>query len=149
MAVSTRLATEPLNPASELADFLKRRDDDGAVVTFTGLTRGERGSVCTLRLDWYPGMTEGSLRTIAEEVSRLFEVSDVLVVHRGGDLRPGEPIVLVAVAARHRREAFLCADQLMDRLKTEAAFWKHESGPDGGRWIEPSDRDVRDRARWN
>lgn len=152
MAVQARLETRHLDAASELASFLSGRTDDGAVVTFTGLARA-RGSdgapVSTLRLDWHPVMTERSLVDLAEATADQFPVSDILVVHRCGEITPGETIVMVAVASPHRRQAFLAADSLMDRLKTEAVFWKHESGPDGGRWIEPTQQDVADRARWS
>ncbi len=94
-------------------------------------------------------MTARSLTALAEAGAARFEVSDVLVVHRGGEITPGETIVFVAVASPHRRQAFFAADYLMDRLKTEAMFWKHESGPDGGRWIEPTEQDRADRARWS
>ena len=70
------------------------------------------------------------------------------MVHRCGEISPGETIVFVAAAAPHRREAFAAADYLMDRLKTEAAFWKRETGPAGARWIEPLDEDRAARARW-
>ena len=71
-----------------------------------------------------------------------------MVVHRCGSVPAGEPIVFVAAAAPHRRVAFLAADYLMDRLKTEAVFWKREDGEHPGRWIEPTDQDHRDRDRW-
>jgi molybdopterin synthase catalytic subunit len=75
-------------------------------------------------------------------------VQDVLVVHRYGPIEPGEAIVFVATAAEHRRAAFEAADYLMDRLKTEAPFWKKERGPDGERWIEARAVDHEDAARW-
>src|SRR3546814_6799395 len=82
-------------------------------------------------------MTEASLFEIAADARRRFEVSDIAVVHRCGEVSPGEPIVFAATAAPHRRSAFLAADYLMDRLKTDAAFWKREDRVDGSRWIEP------------
>lgn len=128
------------------------RPADGAVVAFTGLARGQGRDgepVVALQLDWYPGMTERSMEDIARAAEDRFEVSDILVRHRCGEIRPGEPIVLVAAASPHRREAFLAADYLMDRLKTEAAFWKREQQPSGTTWIEPSDKDRADLARWS
>lgn len=121
------------------------------MVTFTGLARGidKDGSIIeTLTLDWYPGMTERSMQDIAEAAAARFPVSDLVVVHRCGDIKPGETIVFVAAAAAHRREAFAAADYLMDMLKTEAAFWKRETGPSGTRWIEPVDEDRAALARW-
>ena len=86
---------------------------------------------------------------IAEAALSRFAVNAIRVVHRCGRIRPGETIVFAAASAPHRREAFLAADYLMDRLKSEAAFWKRESGPEGGRWIEPTEQDGADRARWS
>jgi molybdopterin synthase catalytic subunit len=76
-------------------------------------------------------------------------LQDLLIVHRVGDIAPGEAIVFVATAAAHRREAFEAADHLMDYLKSRAPFWKKEHGPDGARWIEPTERDRSDAARWD
>lgn len=151
MALDVRLATETLSAPTELERFLAGRTGDGAVVAFTGLARcvGKDGStVQSLTLDWYPGMTERSMLDIAEAAAARFPVSDMVVVHRCGDIVPGETIVFVAAAAPHRRVAFEAADYLMDRLKTEAAFWKRETGPAGTRWIEPVDEDRAALARW-
>ncbi len=151
MALDVRLATKTLSAPAELEAFLAGRVSDGAVVAFTGLARGigKDGSVVeSLSLDWYPGMTERSMLDIAEAAAARFPVSDLVVVHRCGDIAPGETIVFVAAAAPHRRVAFEAADYLMDRLKTEAAFWKRETGPAGTRWIEPVDDDRAALARW-
>src|SRR4051812_40262507 len=140
MAAIARLEPQHLAPEIELAAFLRGRSDDGAVVSFTGVARrtSKAGEpIEALVLDWYPGMTEASLQAIAEAGAQRFEVSDVLVVHRCGRIEPGQAIVFVAAAAAHRRQAFLAADYLMDRLKTDAAFWKREEGPKGSVWIEP------------
>ena len=151
MAVIARLSSDALGAESELAAFLKDRAGDGAMVSFIGLARDSSaaGPVSGLYLDHYPGFTERSLERIAADADARFAVSDIRVVHRCGAVAPGEPIVLVAVAAPHRRAAFEAADYLMDRLKTEAAFWKREDGPEGSRWIEPTDKDRADRARWS
>jgi molybdopterin synthase catalytic subunit len=78
-----------------------------------------------------------------------FDVTAVKIVHRHGEVRPGEAIVFVAAASVHRRAAFEAADYMMDRLKTEAVFWKREDAVDGSRWIEPTDADRFERARWS
>ncbi len=152
MAVISRLQTEPLNAPAELEAFMAGRVDDGAVVSFTGIARGASKSgqaVERLFLDHYPGMTERSIEEIADAGAGRFDVSDVLVVHRCGEIRPGEAIVFVAAASRHRAEAFAAADYLMDRLKTEAAFWKREEGAGAARWIDPTEGDIERRARWS
>lgn len=146
------LRFKPLSPGVLLAGFLDGRASDGAVVSFVGLARGvarDGGEVTALRLDWHPVMTERSILQIARDGETRFGVSDLLVVHRCGAIAPGEAIVFVAAAAPHRRDAFLAADHVMDRLKTEAAFWKRESGPGGDHWIEPTENDRADLARWS
>jgi len=151
LTLDVRLATDALSAPAELERFLAGRTGDGAVVTFTGLARGvgkDGSAIKSLTLDWYPGMTERSMLDIAEAAAARFPVSDLVVVHRCGDIVPGETIVFVAAAAPHRRVAFEAADYLMDRLKTEAAFWKRETGPTGTRWIEPVDDDRAALARW-
>lgn len=151
MALDVRLSPGPLSIIAELEAFLAGRTADGAVVTFTGLARDrskDGAGVETLTLDWYPGMTERSLHEIAEAAAARFRIADMVLVHRCGDMAPGEPIVFVATAALHRRAAFEAADHVMDHLKTAAAFWKRETGPAGARWIEPAEEDLRALARW-
>jgi molybdopterin synthase catalytic subunit len=152
--VSSRLTEQEIVPEAELARFIASSAESGpgAVVSFCGIARpvsGGGAAVHELHLDHYPGMTERSLQTIAEDGARRFEVDQVSVVHRCGTIGPGEVIVFVAAASLHRRAAFNAADYLMDRLKTEAVFWKRERGPDGGRWIEPTEGDRADQARWD
>ena len=151
MAATARLELARLDPAAELARFLEGRSADGAVVSFTGLVRASSkvgDPVDAIELDWYTGLTERTLDEIAEETLSRFGVSDILVVHRCGKVDAGEPVLFAAAAAAHRRDAFLAADYLMDRLKTGAAFWKREDGPDGGRWIEPTSEDQAALKRW-
>jgi molybdopterin synthase catalytic subunit len=147
-----RLEPDELRPAEELERFLASLDGDGAVVSFVGLARpadAAGAAVTGLFLDAYPGMTEKSLAAIAADAGARFQVSAVHIVHRCGAVAPGAPIVFAAAAARHRRAAFEAADYLMDRLKTDAAFWKREQRLDGAAWIEPSEADRADRARWS
>ena len=147
-----RLEPDALRPAEELDRFLAGLSGDGAVVSFVGLARPANAAgaaVTGLFLDSYPGMTEKSLEAIAADALARFAISAVHIVHRSGEVAPGAPIVFAAAAARHRRAAFDAADYLMDRLKTDAAFWKREQRVDGGSWIEPSDADRADRARWS
>jgi molybdopterin synthase catalytic subunit len=152
MQIESRLSAGPVAADAELAAFIAAAEGAGAVASFCGIARGadhDGGAVAALHLDHYPGMTERSLQAIAEEGGARFgEVTHVLVVHRCGTIQPGEIIVFVAAASPHRRAAFLAADYLMDRLKSEAVFWKREQGVDGDRWIEPTDADRADLARW-
>ncbi len=151
-SVHAELATSAIDVAAQLEELRLRAPGHGAVVSFQGTVRSltKQGEPLEqLILDHHPRMTLASLQRIAEAGLRRFEVSAVSVVHRCGAMTPGEVIVLVGVASDHRREAFLAADYVMDRLKTEAVFWKRELGPFGERWIEPTERDMMDRERWN
>jgi molybdopterin synthase catalytic subunit len=151
MVITARLV-DKLDPAAEYDAVMADCIGAGAVVTFVGIARAEsrRGiSVRGLKLESHPRLTVSSLEEIARDGASRFQVSLVRVAHRHGDIRPGEPIVFVGTAATHRRAAFEAADYLMDRLKTEAVFWKREDAADGSRWIEPTDVDYADRARWS
>jgi molybdopterin synthase catalytic subunit len=148
MRIDARLVHKPFRPEEELADF--DAGGAGAVASFTGLCRpaSKTGSAIeSLFLDHHPRLTEQSLHDIAASAGR-FGVEAVRLVHRCGAIAPGEAIVFVAAAAPHRRAAFEAVDYLMDRLKTDALFWKREDGVDGSHWIEPTEADRADRARW-
>jgi molybdopterin synthase catalytic subunit len=135
-------------PAQELAEFTA--DGAGAIASFTGLARPttkDGAPIDRLFLDHHSRLTRRSLDEIAASAER-FGVSAVRIVHRCGEIAPGEAIVFVAAAAPHRRAAFEVVDSLMDRLKTDALFWKREDGVDGSHWIEPTGADRADRARW-
>lgn len=151
MSVVARLEEQELRPAQELAALIEDAAGDGAVVSFAGLARpcskgGE--TVDRLVLEHHPALTLQSLQAIAVEAAGRFDVSHVRVVHRCGDVAAGQPIVFAGAAASHRRAAFEAADYLMDRLKTEAVFWKREIGASGSQWIEPTEADYADRERW-
>jgi molybdopterin synthase catalytic subunit len=118
------------------------------VASFTGVARAEAGATTALELEAYPGFTEAEIGRFAEAARERFGLADLLILHRVGRIAPGEPIVFVATAAAHRREAFEACDYLMDYLKSRAPFWKKEHGPAGERWIEPHARDHADIARW-
>lgn len=142
------LTDKPFDPGALLTAFSRGRQETGAIATFTGLARAERGATTTLELEAYPGFTETEIGKIAGEAMDRFSLDDFQIVHRIGAIAPGEAIVFVATAATHRRAAFEACDFLMDYLKSRAPFWKKESGPDGTRWIEPRAQDHADIARW-
>jgi molybdopterin synthase catalytic subunit len=148
--MTVRVQTEPFDPGLLLSKFSAGRGDAGGIVSFIGVARDATGghAVTLLELDAYPGFTEPAIEAMEAEARARFAIQDSLIVHRYGPIRPGEAIVFVAAAAVHRREAFLAADFLMDRLKTQAPFWKKETGPDGERWIEPRPSDYDDAGRW-
>ncbi|MDP9424070.1 MAG: molybdenum cofactor biosynthesis protein MoaE [Pseudomonadota bacterium] len=152
MGVTTRLERQAFDPGRELAELIAAAHGDGAVVSFVGLARPtarDGTSVEELVLEHHPHLTEQSLREIAGQAIERFRVTHVYVVHRCGSVAPGDPIVFAAAASPHRRAAFEAADYLMDRLKTDAVFWKREVGKDGSEWIEPTEDDVAARALWD
>lgn len=124
--------------------------DAGAVVFFVGRVRGQGGdgTIHALELEHYPGMCERQLQEIVDETRRRWDCEAVRLIHRVGRLAAGEQIVFLAVASRHRAEAFEAAHFLIDQLKTRAPFWKKEHGPDGGRWLDARAKDVRAAGRW-
>ena len=128
------------------------RDDVGvgAVASFVGTVRGGIGAqaIEALTLEHYPGMTERAIGAMVDEARRRFAIGGVRIVHRVGRLRPGDRIVLVAVASAHRADAFRACEFLMDYLKTQAPFWKKESGPEGERWVDARVADDAALARW-
>ena len=144
-----RLTFDPFDPGALLSDFSRGRTEVGAIASFTGLARSDAGSTAILELEAYPGFTEAQIGKIADAARARFSLDDVLILHRVGRIAPGEPVVFVATAARHRREAFEACDLLMDYLKSKAPFWKKEHGPDGARWVEPRPQDHADLDRWN
>ena len=140
-----------LDPPKELGELLRDAGGDGAVVSFVGVARSHSKSGTPLEalvLEHHPVLTRRSLEDIAAAAAARFEASHVRVVHRCGVVAAGEPIVFAGTSSAHRRAAFECADYLMDRLKTEAIFWKRETGEQGSEWIEPTDADYADSSRW-
>ena len=119
----------------------------GGVATFTGVVRGDDG-VTELTLEHYPGMTEATLIALAEAATERWALLGVTIVHRVGPMTPGERIVFVGTAAHHRREALEACAYLIDRLKTDAPFWKREKRGEAAEWVEArrSDEDVS--SRW-
>lgn len=120
--------------------------DAGALVTFSGIVRG--GDVAAMTLEHYPGMTEAALAEIEAEACARWDLSASLIIHRVGRLMPGENIMMVAAASRHRKAAFEAAEFLMDYLKTRAPFWKKEETADGARWVDAREEDDAAVARW-
>ena len=142
------LTDQGFDPGPLLSGFCRGRVETGAVASFAGLARAEGGETRILELEAYPGFTEAQIGAIAETARTRFDLQDLMIVHRIGQIAPGEPIVFVATAASHRRAAFEACDYLMDYLKSRAPFWKKEHGPEGARWVEPRTQDHEDIARW-
>lgn len=146
-----RVQREDFDIGAEIQALTDGRIDVGAVVTFLGLVRSEAkdSPVTAMTLEHYPGMTEAELRRVEEEAQARWPLLATLIIHRHGELTPGERIVLVVTASAHRQAAFEAADFLMDYLKTRAPFWKKEARPDGaGQWVDARDCDEAALARW-
>ena len=122
----------------------------GAVVSFVGTVRdmNDGDAVAELELEHYPGMTERALEDIVEQARARWPLYGALVIHRVGPMQPMEQIVLVAVSAAHRGEAFAACEFIMDYLKTEAPFWKKEQTPGGARWVDARATDDAAKAKW-
>lgn len=149
------IQTEDFNVADVL---LELRDKDlrvGAVCSFVGTVRDTRmltgqasDEVVTLSLEHYPGMTETSIEAMIDEAHQRFDFYQAKVIHRVGDLKPADQIVLVAVTSAHRGESFKACEFLMDYLKTQAPFWKKEESPEGAQWVDARVSDDEALARW-
>ena len=148
--ISVTLSDVSLDPEMAHGAFRRRAAGCGAIVAFTGITReDDHGkSVAALTLQHYPGFTEKEINKIAAVAAKRWPLEHIEIVHCVGVLRPGDPIVFVAAASRHRRAAFSGADFLMDYLKSEAPLWKKETSGDTEKWIEPRAEDFIDKARW-
>lgn len=148
--MSVRVQTEDFDAGVEIRRMTAGNAKIGAVATFIGLMRdaNEGQPVRAMTLEHYPGMTEQALAEIVAEAKTRWKVIDVLVVHRVGELKPGDQIVLVVVASAHRGDAFAACEFLMDYLKTRAPLWKKESGEKGERWVEARESDDRAAERW-
>jgi molybdopterin synthase catalytic subunit len=148
--IVVRVQKESFDASAEAAALAAGRTDIGAIAAFTGLCRDEGGTLEALEIEHFPGMAESEIHRIALEAAARWPLEAVLVIHRFGEIRPGEPIVLAVTASAHREEAFAAAAFLMDYLKTEAPFWKKQRlAHDGaGGWVEAKAGDDAARERW-
>jgi molybdopterin synthase catalytic subunit len=146
-----RLQRQDFDAAAEAAALARGRTDIGAIVTFTGICRGEDAGrpIAALTLEHYPDMAEAEIARHAEEAFARWRLLGATVIHRYGRLEPGDNIVLVVTAASHRGEAFAAAEFLIDYLKTRAPFWKYEERPDGSQWISAKATDDGAASRWS
>jgi len=125
------------------------RSDIGAIASFIGLVRDlPQNHLQKMTLEHYPGMTEKALSKIVETAQSRWEILDAAIIHRVGDLKPTDQIVLVSVVSAHRKAAFAACEFIMDYLKTEAPFWKKETGEQGESWVEAKASDSEARGKW-
>ena len=146
--MTVRVQSEPFDAGAELNGFAQNRTDVGAVVSFTGVVRDTKGDLQEMLIEHYPGMTESAIAKIADEAVQRWALAGVLVIHRYGPLKPGEPIMMVATSSRHRADAFAAAEFLMDYLKSRAPFWKREVTGDGSTWVAAKEDDEAALKRW-
>jgi molybdopterin synthase catalytic subunit len=148
--LTIRIQQADFDIAKEIAALTNGRTDIGAVVSFSGICRGSEGSepIAALTLEHYPEMAEAEIKRHADEAMSRWPLDGLTVVHRFGRIQPGENIVLVVTASKHRQAAFQAAEFLMDYLKTSAPFWKREESATGTGWVEAREHDDAATARW-
>lgn len=149
-AFSVSIQAEDFDVNAELRKLGQHSLQTGAVVNFVGLVRDSNDgkTISAMELEHYPGMTESTIEEIIEQASQRWTLSGVRVIHRVGPLLPGDQIVLVAVASKHRGEAFSACEFVMDFLKTKAPFWKKERTSKGEHWVDARDSDDSAVSRW-
>ncbi len=133
----------------ELSALRSGRTDLGAMVSFTGLVRDTDGRLIGFELEHYPAMTEKALAAIEAEACARWDLQAALIIHRHGRLAPGEQIMMVATASKHRQAAFEAAEFLMDYLKSRAPFWKREITAEGADWVDACESDEVALNRWS
>jgi molybdopterin synthase catalytic subunit len=148
--LTVRIQHEDFDAGAEIARLRAGDPRIGAVASFVGVARdrNDGAAVSTLALEHYPGMTEKAIEAIVEQAKVRWKVAEILVIHRIGELKPLDQIVLVVATSSHRGDAFAACEFVMDYLKTEAPFWKKESTPAGERWVDARESDEAARRRW-
>ncbi len=148
--MSVSVQTADFDVSHELAAMRAGRADIGAVACFVGLVRdlNQGDQVSAMTLEHYAGMTEKALQQIVEQAEQRWQIQAVRIIHRVGELKPSDQIVLVAAASAHRQEAFAACAFMMDYLKTDAPFWKKEQTPTGARWVDARETDTQAKAKW-
>jgi molybdopterin synthase catalytic subunit len=145
-----RVQREDFDVGRELDALTRGKTSIGGVTSFVGLVRDMAGGekISAMTLEHYPGMTEKQLADIEAEAHRRWKLDAVLIIHRYGELKPGDRIVLVATASPHRDAAFDACRFLIDWLKTKAPFWKLEETEQGARWVEAQASDDDAAKKW-
>ena len=148
--MTVRVQTEDFDVGAEIRGLRQDQPGVGAVAAFVGVVRdlNEGEGVASMTLEHYPGMTERALEQIEQRARSRWNLAEILVIHRVGELLPTDQIVLVVVTSRHRGEAFAACEFVKDYLKTEAPFWKKELTPEGSRWVDARESDDAARSRW-
>jgi molybdopterin synthase catalytic subunit len=145
-----RVQQQDFHADQVISELVGNRTDVGAVVSFVGRVREFSGDqpLESMTLEHYPGMTEKALSRILDQAIQRWQLIDGAIVHRVGELRPAEQIVLAVALASHRKAAFQACDFMMDYLKVHAPFWKKERGAQGATWVEARDSDRQAISAW-
>ena len=145
-----RIQSADFDIAAVNRELLAERNDVGAVASFIGLVRDLDGDALQhMELEHYPGMTEKALLEIAETARARWKIADLAIIHRVGELKPADQIVLVSVLSAHRGDAFAACEFIMDYLKMDAPFWKKETSEQGSRWVEARKSDLFAKNKWD
>ena len=150
--MSVRVQQEDFDVSAEITQLTQDDHGIGAVATFIGKVRetAHGSALSAMTLEHYPSMTEAELTRIETQAVERFHLNGSLIIHRVGELKPGDNIVLVITCAPHRGDAFAACEFLMDYLKTQAPFWKKETSADGqGKWVDARDTDDEAVRRWD
>ncbi len=144
------IQTEDFDVSEELKILSANHSQIGGINIFVGTVRDnyQGDAISAMSLEHYPGMTEKSLEDILEQAKKRWNVLNATIIHRVGDLKVGDQIVLVAIASPHRGDAFAACEFVMDYLKTSAPFWKKEHTADGARWVDARTSDDERLKKW-
>jgi len=146
--MQVRVQEDPFDAGVELNSFSASVEGAGAIVSFTGIVRDVAGGLQHMDIEHYPGMTAKAIEGLVQDAMQRWALTDALVIHRFGPLRPADPIMMVATASAHRADAFAAADFLMDYLKSRAPFWKKEVTAESADWVAAKDEDEDALRRW-
>lgn len=146
--MAVHVQSQSFDPGSVLNEFSAGAKTAGAIVTFSGAVRDVAGNLEHMEIEHYPAMTQKALEEIEVQANKRWDLDDSLIIHRFGRMKPGEIIMMVATASRHRRAAFEAAEFLMDFLKSRAPFWKKEVTKDGDAWVSAKQQDADALDRW-
>ena len=145
---------EPFDINDLTINLMKDNFTIGAVVSFVGYVREYNDTLSPkkliqMNLEHYPGMTEKALTKIELNAKLRWNLQSVCIVHRVGKLFPGDPIVAVIVACKHRKIAFEACEYIIDFLKTDAPFWKKEISSEDELWVQRREEDYIRKSSWN
>ena len=145
----------PMDQAGDDAQFVRVQREDfsvdaeidrvrgkskriGGIATFLGIARdrSKGRDIDSITFEHYEGMAQTKLREIRERALKDFDIIEVAILHRYGEIGIGDNIVLIVVGAEHRAEAFRACEWTIAELKRITPIWKLEHTPQGEVWVE-------------